>query len=62
MSDPALRTPLIVISCWAIILGKCALVIWAVDRWQVPINAGWIVWPTLVAAALATIIWLRKRD
>ena len=43
---------------WLIILAKCVLVSWAINHWQVPFNAAWIVGPTIAFAALASGIWL----
>jgi hypothetical protein len=43
---------------WLVILVKCAVVSWAIDRWQMPFHAAWIVGPTLVFAALASLLWL----
>jgi hypothetical protein len=41
-----------------IILAKCVLVWWAIDRWRVPFHSIWVVGPTLVFAAPATLLWL----
>jgi hypothetical protein len=43
---------------WLVILAKCVLVWWAIDRWRVPFHPIWVVGPTLVFAALATLLWL----
>lgn len=50
------------ISAWIAILVKCALVIWAVDRWHMPFHAAWVVVPTLIFAALATLLWVAHRE
>lgn len=47
---------------WAIILAKCAFVVWAVDRWHMPFHANWVVVPTLAFAALATALWVAHRE
>ena len=50
------------ICAWLLIAAKCALVAWAVSRWSVPVNAGWVIWPTVLFGLLATGLWLgRKR-
>ncbi len=46
------------IVAWVLILAKCGFVWWAIDHWQVPIHAAWIIVPTLMMAALATVLWL----
>ncbi len=46
------------VMAWALIALKCVLVWWAINHWQVPFHPLWIVGPTLVFAALATVIWL----
>jgi hypothetical protein len=43
---------------WAVTLAKCYLVWWAVEHWHMPFHPGWIVFPTLTFAGLATVIWL----
>jgi hypothetical protein len=45
---------------WVLILLKCWGTIWAVDHYAMPINAWWIVFPTLVAAALCTWMYWRR--
>ncbi len=55
------RTPLIVACVWLLILAKCGFAVWAVRHWQIPIHAGWVVWPTLAFALLATGLWLTHR-
>jgi hypothetical protein len=47
---------------WIVILVKCAVVWWAIGYWRVPFHPGWVVYPTLTFAALATALWLALRD
>lgn len=47
---------------WIAILAKCVLVWWAIGHWQVPFHPAWIVMPTLLFAALATVLWLAPHD
>ncbi|MCF3648325.1 hypothetical protein [Synoicihabitans lomoniglobus] len=47
---------------WVLILAKCEFVHWAVAHWSVPIDAWWIVGPTLVFAAVATALWLAHKE
>lgn len=44
-------------AAWVLIVAKCVLVAWAIDRWQVPIRPAWLIVPTLLFAALATAVW-----
>lgn len=43
---------------WMLILAKCSLVWWAIIHWNVPFHPAWIVLPTLLFAALATVLWI----
>ena len=45
-------------AAWILILVKCAIVWWAIGHWQVPVHPAWIVLPTLLFAALATVLGL----
>lgn len=42
---------------WLLVLVKCVLVWWAMLHWQIPFHPLWIVAPTLLFAALASLIW-----
>ena len=50
------------LGAWLLILGKCAAVLWAVDRWRLPFHPGWVIAPTLILAAIATVLWLGVQD
>lgn len=43
---------------WIVILAKCVLVWWAMNHWHVPIHPAWVIGPTLMLAALATVLWI----
>ena len=45
-------------AAWFLILVKCVVVSWAIERWQVPFHPAWIIGPTLAFAALASLLWL----
>lgn len=62
MRTVAVRVRLFMAAAWAIILAKCLVVIWAVDHWQMPFHAGWVVLPTLAFASLATVLWLGHEE
>lgn len=49
-------------AAWIVILAKCVLVWWAMVRWSVPFHPAWIVVPTLMLAALATVLWLAPHE
>jgi len=46
---------------WLAILLKCALLAWAVPHYRVPINAAWIILPTLAMAAVCTALYVWRR-
>jgi hypothetical protein len=56
------RTLWVIALSWVLILVKCLLVAWAIERWQVPVHAGWVIWPTVAFAVLATLLWAGNRD
>jgi hypothetical protein len=62
VSSVAARTPRVILVAWVLIAIKCLLVVWAVERWQVPVHAGWVVWPTIAFGALATLLWAGQRQ
>ncbi len=49
-------------AAWFIIAAKCVLVWWAIGRWQVPVHPAWVIVPTLMMAALATVLWVTHRE
>lgn len=46
--------------CWVIILVKSYLVIWLFSHYHVPINALWVIAPTIIFAALCTVVYLLR--
>lgn len=63
VAPSAHRISRFMVFAWLLIAAKCALVAWAVSRWDVPVSAGWVIWPTLVFGLLATGLWFsRGRD
>ena len=51
------------VCAWLLIAVKCVFVAWAVPHWNVPVNAGWVIWPTVLFGLLATGLWLgRERN
>jgi hypothetical protein len=49
-------------AAWVLILTKCAVIAWAIERWQVPIRPAWLIVPTLLFAMLATAIWFGAHE
>ncbi len=47
---------------WAVIVLKCLAVPWVIDRWQVPVQPGWVIVPTILFAALVTLVVLASRE
>jgi hypothetical protein len=47
---------------WLLIALKCVIITWAIRSWQVPIHPLWLVLPTLMFAALATVLWVSHRE
>jgi hypothetical protein len=56
------RVRWVMAAAWVLILAKCLLISWAVERYHMPFNAAWVIAPTLVFAGLATVLWLTHRE
>lgn len=41
---------------WILIALKCSVLPSLFDRWQVPVNAGWVIIPTLIFGAVVTLL------
>jgi len=46
--------------CWVVILVKSFAVIWLFDHYNVPVNALWVIAPTIVFATLCTAVYLLR--
>jgi hypothetical protein len=46
--------------CWVIIVFKCMAVVWLFDRYHVPVNPLWVIAPTVIFAALCTVVYLLR--
>jgi membrane protein YdbS with pleckstrin-like domain len=46
--------------CWVLILLKSFAVVWLFDRYYVPVNPLWVIAPTVVFAALCTVVYLLR--
>jgi hypothetical protein len=51
------RTEKLILGGWALILAKSWLVIWLVGKYHVPVNADWIIAPTVIFAAVCTAVY-----
>lgn len=54
------RVERLFIICWAVIVAKSFLVIWLFDHYHVPVNALWVIAPTIAFAALCTAVYLLR--
>ena len=62
LPTPSARVRWFMAIAWIVILAKCMFVTWAVDHWRMPFHAVWIVAPTLMFAALATVLWVAHHE
>lgn len=46
---------------WVAVIVKCVLVDWAMRHYRVPINPGWVIFPTLAMAAVCTVLYYGRR-
>ena len=51
------RTERLILAGWVLIAAKSWLMIWLVEKYHVPINASWVIVPTLVFAGLCTALY-----
>lgn len=51
---------MVLVVFWMLIVIKCALAHWAIVRWDMPVAAFWIWFPTFLFAALCTIVLLAR--
>jgi hypothetical protein len=50
----------VILICWAIIILKCVAVVWLFDHYHVPVSPLWVIAPTVVFAALCTLVYLLR--
>jgi uncharacterized membrane protein YgcG len=46
--------------CWVVIVFKSFAVVWLFDHYHVPVNALWVIAPTVIFAALCTAVYLLR--
>lgn len=56
------RTEKLILAGWLLILAKSWLMIWLVGKYHVPINANWVIVPTVAFAAVCTGAYYFLRD
>jgi len=54
------RVERVIAACWAIIALKCVAVVWLFGRYHVPVSSLWVIAPTVVFAALCTLVYLLR--
>lgn len=50
----------VLLVCWVLIAIKCWVVIWAVEKYHVPIDPLWVIVPTLLFALLCTAVYFLR--
>lgn len=56
------RTEKLILAGWLLILAKSVLTIWLVDKYHVPVNADWVIMPTVAFATVCTAAYFFLRD
>lgn len=54
------RVERVIALCWVLIVIKSFAVIWLFDRYHVPVNPLWVIAPTVMFAALCTVVYLLR--
>ena len=57
---PSRTVERLILIAWVIIVTKCFVVAWAIDRYAIPIHPGWVIVPTLFMAAICTALYYWK--
>lgn len=52
----------LLVVAWLLIIAKCLAVPWAIAHWSVPIEAAWVIVPTLVFAGVVTVLVVFVRE
>jgi hypothetical protein len=63
MIVPVARNPAVerlILASWLLIVVKCFVIIWVINHWAVPIHPYWIIMPTILMAALGTVVYCRR--
>jgi membrane protein YdbS with pleckstrin-like domain len=51
------RTQWLLLAGWLLIAAKSWLIVWAVDHYHVPVNPLWVIVPTVIFAAVCTLVY-----
>jgi uncharacterized membrane protein len=54
------RVERVIAVCWGVIAVKCVVVVWLFSRYHVPVSALWVIAPTVVFAALCTLVYMLR--
>lgn len=46
---------------WVVIVAKCLALPWVFAHWRIPVHPAWVIVPTLLFAALVTVVILPRR-
>ena len=57
---PSRAVERLILAGWAIIIVKCFVVAWAIERFAIPVQPGWVIVPTLFMAAICTALYYWK--
>jgi hypothetical protein len=52
------RVEKLILWCWFLIAGKCALVIWLIEKYHMKVNPLWVNAPTVFFALMCTAAYL----
>lgn len=53
------RMERLILAGWLLIAVKSGLIIWAVEKYRVPVDPLWVVAPTVLFALLCTVVYFR---
>ncbi|HXN34758.1 MAG TPA: hypothetical protein VN877_01210 [Opitutaceae bacterium] len=54
------RVERLIALCWVLILVKSVAVVWLFGHYHVPVNPLWVIAPTVVFAALCTVVYMLR--
>lgn len=58
--QPSRKVERLILIGWLIIVSKCFVVAWAIERYSIPIHPGYVIVPTLFMAAICTALYYWK--
>ena len=54
------RVERVIAACWVLIIIKSIAVVWLFDRYLIQVNPLWVIAPTIIFAALCTVVYLLR--